>query len=97
VSRPQDVADAIELLSGDGPKLVDSEGYVRAAEDVGLEGRTKGFVYVDVDGMLPLIEGLAGEAVPAEVREGFEAVDSLVLKASGDGGTTVVSGFLRVP
>ena len=90
-------ADAIGLLSGDGPKLVDSEGYVRAAEDVGLEGRTKGFVYVDVDGMLPLIEGLAGEAVPAEMREGFEAVDSLVLQASGDGDTTVVSGFLRVP
>ena len=90
-------ADAIGLHAGDGPKLVDSEGYVRAAEDVGLEGRTTGFVYVDVDGMLPLIEELAGEAVPAEVREGFEAVDSLVLQASGDGDTTVVSGFLRVP
>ena len=90
-------ADAIGLLAGDGPKLVDSEGYLRAAEDVGLEGRTKGFVYVDVDGMLPLVESLAGESVPAEVREGFEAVDSLVFQASGDGDTTVVSGFLRVP
>jgi hypothetical protein len=31
------------------------------------------------------------------VREGFEAVDSLVLQTSGDGDTAVVSGFLRVP
>ena len=52
--------DAFSVLAGAGPKLVDSEGYRRAAEDVGLDDRTKGFVYVDVDGMLPLIEELAG-------------------------------------
>lgn len=90
-------ADALALLAGDGARLVDSEGYRRAAEDVGLEDRTKGFVYVDVDGMLPLIEGLAGESIPAEVRQGFEAVDSLVFQASGDGDTTRVTGFVRVP
>ena len=89
--------DDLALLAGDGPKLVDSEGFARAAEDVGLEERTKGFLYVDVDGMLPLIEGLAGESIPAEMREGFEAVDSLVFQTSGDGDTTRVSGFVRVP
>jgi hypothetical protein len=89
--------DALALLAGGGAKLVDSEGYRRAAEDVGLEDRTKGFVYVDVDGMLPLIEALAGESIPAEVRQGFEAVDSLVFQASGDGDTTLVTGFVRVP
>ena len=89
--------DALALLSGDGPKLVDSEGYLRAAEDVGLGERTKGFVYVDVDGMLPLIEGLAGESIPAQVRDGFEAVDSLVFQTSGDGDTTRMTGFVRVP
>jgi hypothetical protein len=89
--------DALALLAGGGAKLVDSEGYRRAAEDVGLEDRTKGFVYVDVDGMLPLIEALVGESIPAEVRQGFEAVDSLVFQASGDGDTTLVTGFVRVP
>ena len=89
--------DALALLAGDGPKLVDSEGYRRAAKDVGLEERTKGFVYVDVDGMLPLIESLAGESVPAQVRDGFEAVDSVVFQSSGDGDTTRVTGFVRVP
>jgi DNA-binding transcriptional ArsR family regulator len=85
------------LAGGGGAKLVDSEGYRRAAQDVGLEERTKGFVYVDVDGLLPLIESLAGESVPAELREGFEAVDSLIFQTSGDGDTTRVTGFVRVP
>jgi hypothetical protein len=89
--------DALAILSGAGPKLADSEDFQRAAEDVGLEGRTKGFVYVDVDGMLPLIESLAGESIPAEVRDSVEAVDSLVFQTSGDGDTTRVSGFVRVP
>jgi Protein of unknown function (DUF3352) len=89
--------DAFAILSGAGPKLADSEDFLRAAEDVGLEERTKGFVYVDVDGMLPLIEGLAGESIPAEVRDSVAAVDSLVFQTSGDGDTTRVSGFVRVP
>ena len=89
--------DAIALLAGDGPKLVDSDGYLHAAEDVGLEDRTKGFVYVDVDGMLPLIESLAGESIPPDVRNGVAAVDSLIFQTSGDGDTTRVTGFVRVP
>ena len=89
--------DALALLAGTGPKLVDSEGFSRAAEDVGLEGRTKGFVYVDVDGMLPLIENLAGESIPPDVRDGVAAVDSLIFQTSGDGDSTRVSGFVRVP
>jgi len=88
--------DALALLAGDGPKLVDSDGFRRAAEDVDLEDRTKGFVYLDVDGLLPLVEGLAGESIPAEVRDGVEAIDSLVFQTSGDGDTTRVSGFVRV-
>jgi hypothetical protein len=89
--------DALAMLAGAGPKLVDSEGFLRAAEDVGLDDRTKGFMYVDVDGMLPLIEDAAGESIPPDVREGVAAVDSLVFQTSGDGDTTVVSGFVRVP
>lgn len=89
--------DALALLAGDGPKLYDSEGFLRAAADVGLEDRTKGFLYVDVDGMLPMLESLAGESVPPDVREGFEAVDSIVFQTSGEGDTSVVSGFVRVP
>jgi hypothetical protein len=89
--------DAPAILSGAGPKLADSEDFQRAAEDVGLEDRTKGFVYIDVDGMLPLLESLAGKSIPAEVRDSIAAVDSLVFQTSGDGDTTRVSGFVRIP
>jgi len=87
--------DAIALLAGDGPKLADSDDFRRAAEDVGLEDRTKGFVYVDVDGLLPLIESLSGETIPADVRDGIGAIDSLVFQTSGDSATTRVRGFVR--
>ena len=90
-------ADGLAMLAEDGPKLVDSEGFQQAAEDVGLEDRTKGFVYVDVDGLLPMIEDLSGEAIPADAREGVAAIDSLILQTSGDGDTAKVSGFVRVP
>lgn len=89
--------DALAILAGGGPKLADSDGFRSAAEDVELEDRTKGFVYLDVDGMLPLIEDLAGESLPAEARDGIAAIDSFVLQTSGDGDTTRVSGFVRVP
>ena len=47
--------------------------------------------------MLPLIEDLAGESIPPDVRDGVAAVDSLIFQTSGDGDTTRVSGFVRVP
>lgn len=89
--------DALAELQGEGPKLADSDGFRRAAEDVDLEARTKGFLYLDVDAMLPVLEGLAGGSIPTEVRDGLEAVDSIVFQASGEGDTTLVSGFVRVP
>jgi len=89
-------ADALRLLAAGGDKLVDSEGFLRAADDVDLGERTKGFVYVDVDGLLPVLEGVAGGAVPPDAAEGFEALDSFILQASGTGDVTRVSGFVRV-
>jgi hypothetical protein len=90
-------ADGLTMLAGDGPKLVDSEGFQRAAEDVGLGERTKGFLYLDVDGLLPMLEDLYAASVPADVRERVAAVDSIMLQTSGDGDTGTVSGFVRVP
>jgi hypothetical protein len=90
-------AAGIADLVGGGPKLEDSEAFTAAAERVGLEGRTRGFAYVDLDGLIPLVEGLGGaEALPAEGRDILEGLDSLVLQSSGDGPTTQLSGFLRV-
>ena len=89
-------ADSLRILGGDGPKLVDSEEYRRAADDVGLEGRTRGFAYVDVDGLLPLLESLAGESAPEGGRDIIESIDSVVFQTSGEGETSRVSGFVRI-
>jgi len=90
---PTGIADFL----GDGPKLQDAASFTAAAERVGLGGRTRGFAYVDLDGVIPLVESHGGTgALPAEAREVLEALDSFVLQASGDGPTAQLSGFLRV-
>lgn len=90
-------ASGIADFLSDGPKLADADGFETAAERVELGERTRGFAYVDIDGVVPLVEGLAGqEAVPDEAREVLETLDSFILLASGDGPTTRLSGFLRV-
>ena len=90
---PTGIADFL----GDGPKLVDDEPFMNAADRVELGDRTRGFAYVDIDGIVPLVESLAGpDAVPAEARDVLGTLDSLILQGSGDGETTTLSGFLRV-
>ncbi len=89
--------EGIRLFTGDGEKLGGTEGYTRAAEAVGLEGRTRGFVYVDVDGVLSLVEGIAGEdGLPPDAHDAIGSIDSFILQANGSGDTTKVSGFVRL-
>ena len=88
-------ADGIRTFVAGGPKLVDSEAYTRAADAVGMGERTRGFLYVDVDGLLPLAEA-SGGAVPPDARDALGAVDSLILEGTGEGDTTQLSGFLRL-
>jgi len=90
---PGGIADFL----GDGPKLVDSDAFRAAAERVDLGERTRGFAYVDIDGLVPLIESIAGpEALPAEARDVLKTLDSFILEGSGDGPTTELDGFVRV-
>jgi hypothetical protein len=89
--------DGITGFTGDGSKLGSSDAFRRAADEVGLGDRTGGFLYVDLDGFLPLIEGVSGGRLPPDLRTQIGRLDSFVLQASGGGsGTTVLSGFLRL-
>jgi hypothetical protein len=88
-------ADGIRTFLGDGPKLVDSDAFRRAAESVDMGDRTRGFVYVDVDGLLPLAEQLSG-TVPPEADDAISAVDSFILEATDAGDVARVSGFVRL-
>ena len=89
---------ALDDFLADGSKLTDDAGFVAAAERVDLGERTSGFAYVDLDGLIPFIEGLAGaDSVPAEAREVLSALDSFILQSSADGDRARLSGFLRIP
>ena len=87
----------VAVLSQGGETLAETDAFAAAAEDAGLGERTKGFVYVDVDGLLPVVERAAGTDVPPDLEESLGAIDSVLLQASGDGDTTRVRGFVRVP
>jgi hypothetical protein len=89
--------DGITGFTGDGSKLESSDAFRRAADEVGLGDRTGGFLYVDLDGFLPLIEGVSGGQLPPDLRTQIDRLDSFVLQAShGGDGSTSLSGFLRL-
>jgi hypothetical protein len=86
----------IRDFAADGDKLDSSDAFERAADAVGLGDRTGGFLYVDVDGLLPVVEGLAGGSLGADDRAELEKLDAFVLEASRGGDTTTLTGFLRL-
>ena len=86
----------IRDFAADGDKLDSSDAFRRAADAVGLGDRTGGFLYVDVDGLLPVVEGFTGGALSADDREEIQKLDAFVLEASRGGDTTTLTGFLRL-
>ena len=78
----------IRAFAGSGPKLVDDDAFEAAADEVGYAGSTTALVYVDVDGIVPLLQGflgLAGGGVPGaadglgKLADSLEALDSFAL------------------
>ena len=90
-----DVKPHIRTFLADGPKLADGDAYKRAADAVDMGEKTRGFVYVDVDGVLPLAEQASG-SLPPDASDAISAVDSFILEATGAGDVTKVSGFVRL-
>ena len=89
----------IRAFAGDGAKLVDSDAFRRAAEAVDMSPgeRTRGFVYVDVDGVVPLVEAASGGSeVPAHVKDVLSSLDAFVLQGTGEGDVAQLEGFLRL-
>lgn len=80
----------------EGEKLGASAAFRRAADEVSLGTSTQGFAYVDLDGLIPLIEGVAGpETLPGDARAVLSELDSLILQGSTRDELTQMSGFLR--
>lgn len=90
-------SDAIAAFNGSSERLADSDAFKRAADEVGLADRTAGFVYVDLDGLVPLITGFTGEgAMPVEARDVLSKLDAFILQTSPEDNGMQVSGFVRV-
>ncbi len=90
-------ASGIDGFVGSGSKLVETEDFTTAADQVGLSDRTRGFVYVDLDGLVSLVEQVAGpDKVPAGARDAVERLDSFILQTDGDGSRTRATGFLQL-
>jgi uncharacterized protein DUF3352 len=92
----------IRSLLGSGPKLVAEPEFKAAAGDVGYDGSTSGFVYVDVDGIVPLVQGLiglaggSGSASVDQLVDALETVDSIALNATSEGERARFNGFVRL-
>jgi Protein of unknown function (DUF3352) len=91
--------EAIAAFRSGDDKLVDTDSFKQAADRVALSDKpTTGFVYVDIDGLIPFIEGLGGpdDIFATDAREVLKSLDSFILSGSSDGDLIQVSGFVRV-
>jgi hypothetical protein len=89
----------IRTLISSGDKLLDSPSFTAAAEKVGLGTTTAGFFYVDVDGLGPVVEGLAdaaGQALPPAALDMIDTFDYVMLNSTADESTTSFTGFIRL-
>jgi hypothetical protein len=95
----------IRALTTGGAKLVDDEAFKAAADDVGYDGSTSGFVYVDVDAVVPLLQGLlgiVGGGTPGaasgldQLAQALESLDSIAANVSSDGERSRFAAFVRV-
>jgi Protein of unknown function (DUF3352) len=91
----------IAAFRRDGAKLVDAPAFTSATKNVGYAGSTSALVYADVDGLVPLLQGLAGLAGGTtsdldDVTKALGALDSLALNVQTDGIEAKLDGFLAV-
>jgi hypothetical protein len=91
----------IAAFRRDGAKLVDAPAFTSATKNVGYAGTTSALVYADVDGLVPLLQGLAGLAGGTtsdldDVSNALGALDSLAFNVQTDGIEAKVDGFVAV-
>jgi hypothetical protein len=92
-------AQGIPELRSDGDKLPDDEGFKRSRGAAGVPDETPGFLWVDLEEILPMILGLADAAeedVPPSIRANLEPLQSFLVWAELDGRTSSFSAFLEI-
>jgi hypothetical protein len=84
---------------GGGDKIGDDERFQAAKEAAGMGDETNGFVYVDLEDAIPLIESfaaLAEEQIPPEVSGNLAPLETFLVYATADGETARFSATLGI-
>jgi hypothetical protein len=84
-------------LVTDGARLADDPLFQEAADTSGMPDETLGFLYVNLEGSVSLLDtlGVLDDKGP-EVAANLEPLNYLLVHASGDGDETTFSGFLAI-
>jgi hypothetical protein len=89
----------ISDLRRGGTPVADDPIFQDAVDSAGMPDETSGFLYVNFDDLLPLIQGfadLSNQPLSPQVRANLEPLRSFLLYASKDEGEGVVHAFLGV-
>jgi Protein of unknown function (DUF3352) len=91
----------IAAFRGDNAKLVEESSFKQAADRVAYAGSTSAFAYADVDGLVPLLQGLAGLTGGStsgldDATKALGAIDSLALNVTTEGMEAKLEGFLAI-
>lgn len=73
-----DLPAGIRGIKNGGASLSDSTAYKDTADASGLPDKTQGFLYVNIHSSIPLVEKLAQQRVPSEIRRNLKPLDSAV-------------------
>jgi hypothetical protein len=89
----------ISELAGGGEKLTDDATFKAASEAAEMPDETAGFLYVNIEDAIPLLENFAqtaGEPLPNEARSNAEPLRSALFYATAEEGKARVKGFLSI-
>ena len=76
--------------------LADSREWQEAVAAAEMPEQTAGILYADVNGALPLVEGLVKSKAPAQLRRNLAPLGTGLLYGSVDGSVLTVKGFVSV-
>lgn len=94
-SRPGAIAD----VRAEGESLADDPDFEQALEEAEMPDETFGFVYLDLDRLGDLVEGLAGLSggeIPPEASRNLEPLGAFVFHSSGEPEDLKLSAFLSI-
>jgi hypothetical protein len=91
--------EGIADLREEGDRFSDSEAFSQAKELAGMPDETVGFLYVDLQEIVPLVVGLvgvSGEEVPPEVDANLEPLRQLIVYGSEEENVLRFAAFLGI-